>query len=236
MRLKHFLTCTIFMVPAIIGSPARSECPDLALVFAIDASSSINKQEYALQIQGYAAALASPQVQQALQAAGRVKMGVVLWGDGTMPVQIFPLRWVGSQKEAVAMGETILTAPRRMSGNTGLGRGLAEALHLLEADARCATRRVIDVSGDGKESFSPRARDRIVVSAVRDHAAALGITVNGLAISNETRDIADYYRRELITGPGAFVDEVEGFNGFADAILQKMVREITPPVLASLTP
>jgi Protein of unknown function (DUF1194) len=236
MKLLPLLRRGILIATLVAASPVRSDCPDLALVLAIDASASINKQEYALQIQGYAAALASPQVQHALWAAGRVTIGVVLWGDSSMPVQILPPRSTGTLFEAMALGEAMLTAPRRTSGNTGLGRGLAEAVRLLETTAPCALRRVIDVSGDGKESFSPRARDRIEVRVARDRAAALGITVNGLAVTNEAADIAEYYRREVITGHGAFVEEVDGFDGFAAAILRKLVREITPPVLASLTP
>lgn len=236
MKLLRLAQRGVLLALLLAASPVRSDCPDLALMLAIDASSSVNRREYALQIQGYAAALASPEVQRALRAAGRVTIGVVLWGDGSMPVQILPPRPAGTGWEAAALGEAMLSVPREISGNTGLGRGLAEAVQILEARAPCALRRVIDVSGDGKESFSPRARDRIPVRDVRERAAALGITINGLAITNEAADIADYYRREVITGPGAFVEEVGGYEDFATAILRKLVREIAPPELAVLTP
>lgn len=236
MNLSPLAKCAVLIGTLLASTPARSDCPDLALVLAIDASSSVNKQEYALQMQGYAAALASAEVQRALQAAGRVKIGVVLWGDGAMPVQVLPLRPTSKGWEAAALGEAMVTVPRRMAGNTGLGRGLAEALQLLDAGAPCAVRRVIDVSGDGKESFSPRARDRIPVGVVRERAEAMGITINGLAVTNEHGDIADYYRSQVITGPDAFVEEVRGYEDFAAAILRKLVREIAPPALAGLAP
>ena len=80
--------------------------------------------------------------------------------------------------------------------------------------------------------------------ADRDAAVAAGITINGLAIINEHPEsvfalnhvrppegLPEYYRQNVIGGPGSFMLQVEGFDSFADAITQKLVSEI-----ASLPP
>jgi hypothetical protein len=46
-------------------------------------------------------------------------------------------------------------------------------------------------------------------------AEDLGITINALAIKTEVPDLDQWYRTWLITGPGAFVMDVEGFESFA---------------------
>ncbi len=74
-----------------------------------------------------------------------------------------------------------------------------------------AERRTIDVSGDGTNNAG---RD---ITVVRDEAVAKGITINGLVIlsdrpmpwnpehTNPPGGLANYYRNNVIGGPGAFV-------------------------------
>ena len=65
----------------------------------------------------------------------------------------------------------------------------------------------------------------------RQRASALGIVINGLPIlnvTNVTDELADYYRDEVIIGPGAFTEIAEDFDDFARAFLLKLRREITP--------
>jgi hypothetical protein len=96
-------------------------------------------------------------------------------------------------------------------------------------------RRVIDVSGDGTNN-SGRP-----VGEARDAAVADGITINGLAIINERaaadggfvrqhvqppEGLPEYFRQNVIGGPGAFLIEVAGFATFTEAITQKLVNEI----------
>jgi hypothetical protein len=88
------------------------------------------------------------------------------------------------------------------------------------------------VSGDGtNKSGRP-------VSDARDEAVADGITINGLAIINEhpnpgyfahtqpPEGLPEYYRRNVIGGPGAFLMVVQDFNSFGEAIANKLVSEI----------
>ena len=62
---------------------------------------------------------------------------------------------------------------------------------------------------------------------------AQGIVINGLPILNVTNvtvDLDKYYRDEVISGPGAFVEVANDFDDFGRAFLRKLRREITPSI------
>lgn len=235
--LRKVLSLLVLFLGVIltpVEAKAQNRCADLALVLAIDGSGSIDPAEFGLQQQGYAAAFISPRVQSALTAAGIVDVGVVIWGDTEFPSQVLPLRRLITASDAEALSLEIMALSRATEGNTGIGRGVFTALDLLNAPGVCATRMLVNVSGDGIESLSPRPRTYVPLALVRQRTVELGVTINGLAIETDDMDLAKWYRDRLITGPGAFVLVVAGFDSFAEAIVQKLVREINPPQLAHL--
>ena len=61
----------------------------------------------------------------------------------------------------------------------------------------------------------------------RDEAVRAGVTINGLPILALEPDLEEYYRDNVIGGPGAFVIPTASFETFADAILKKLVIEIS---------
>jgi Protein of unknown function (DUF1194) len=236
MMIPRLLRTALCLAPFLAASAARAACVDLALALAVDASGSIDEREYTLQVAGYATALASPEVLRAIESAGRVSVTVLIWGDENHPVQIIAWREVRDADDAREIGMALLGMERRVSGNTGLGRGVEVALQELETGAPCAARRVIDVSGDGRESVMPRVRVRTALAPVRVRALDKGVTINGLAITSDDPGLGEYYRLMLIAGPGSFVEEVASFDDFAAALTRKLVREIAPPELASIAP
>src|SRR5262249_60893980 len=93
-------------------------------------------------------------------------------------------------------------------------------------------RRALGTSGDGaRKAGRP-------VSAARDAAAAVGVTINGLVIINDNPDLGysahthppgglpDYYRRNVLGGPDAFLIVVKDFASFAEALAEKLAKEI----------
>lgn len=215
-----------------LPTPSVARCADLALVLAIDASGSIGEAEFKIQLQGYAAAFRSHDVQQAIRSVGDVDVAVVLWADGEMAAQVQPFRDVSSVAAALDLADRILRIQRTVTGNTGIGRGLWTALDLIEYDRPCAHRRVVNVSGDGKESKAPRSRSQVTLAAARARAELLDVTVNALAIQSEIKDLADWYSKHLLTGSGAFVMGIADLSSFAESIERKLVREIAHPMLA----
>jgi Protein of unknown function (DUF1194) len=215
------------------SSGAAFSCADLALVLAIDSSGSINDQDFALQQAGYATALTDRRVQAALAEAGVVDVAVVFWGDEEMAPQVLPWRRIDAPADAVGVAADIARMPRRVTGDTGIGSGIWTALDLLQAGASCAARRVINVSGDGKESHGPRPRRHVPLAAARTRAAAMEVTINGLAITVGAADLEGWYRDWVITGPDAFVMTATSFDAFGEALIRKLSREIALPMMAA---
>jgi hypothetical protein len=216
-----------------VASPASAGCPDLALVLAIDASGSINAPEFNLQQAGYAAAFRSGAVQDALMAAGRVEIAVVLWGDTEMAAQVLGWQPVHTSADAHNLARQIADMPRRVTGNTGIGKGIWTALDLLSAHDGCGTRRLVNVSGDGKETLLPHPREHVPLATAQTRAIRMGVTINGLAILTDEADLARWYGAHVATGPDAFVMQVAGFDTFSDAIIAKLAREIGPQFVAA---
>ncbi|MGH6943326.1 MAG: DUF1194 domain-containing protein, partial [Geminicoccaceae bacterium] len=84
------------------------------------------------------------------------------------------------------------------------------------------------VSGDGVTN-SGRDPD-----LARDAAVLDDITINGLAIVNETPDLDRYYREHVIGGPGAFLMAAKDYQDFTEAIRQKLIKEIRGAPLSGL--
>ncbi len=91
----------------------------------------------------------------------------------------------------------------------------------LRAAPGSAHRRVIDISGDGANN-----RGRAVARA-RDEAVADGVTINGLPILNVEPWLDEHYRDQVIGGPGAFMIAIDSYDQFAEAILRKLLTEIS---------
>jgi hypothetical protein len=207
-------------------------CADLALVLAVDSSGSIDDAEHRLQTEGLAAAFSDPEVLTALDAAGTVLVAAILWGEKDKPRDILGWHPIRDRFDAARFAALIESRPRVAGGMTHLGAALDAALDLLSVPGLCTERAVINVSGDGRDTGNPPWYRGDPVGAARTRATAQDVTVNGLAILSDEPDLRDYYQREVITGPGAFVMEIRGLPDFAEAIRRKIIREVGRPLLA----
>ncbi len=207
----------------------RAEQPsvDLQLVLAVDGSASVDREEFALQMGGIAAALRDPEVLEAIARGphGRIAVAVTVWSEPDGPKDRLPWHAIEDRQSAEDYAELVEHRPRRVRpGGTGIGKAVIDAADYIEASGLDSLRKVIDLSGDGAESAF---RDwGIPTRQGRSYAMARGITVNGLAILNDEPDLRGYYDRHLIGGPGAFVMAVETYYDFAEAMTRKLIREI----------
>jgi len=112
-------------------------------------------------------------------------------------------------------------APRVYSDWTSISEALEFSAPLFASSGFEATRRVIDVSGDGVNNAGRP------ISDARDEVVAQGIVINGLPILSEYESLDDYYRDRVIGGTGAFVEVVKDYSSFSAAVLAKLVREIS---------
>lgn len=227
-----FVACGLACVAGAGGAVAQTDPPrvDVALVLSVDASGSIDPDEFQLQKEGIAQAVAAPEVQAAIQSGshGRIAIAYVEWGSPGGARTMVDWMLVGGAEDAAAFGGAVLAAPRSPQSYNAIGDAIDLAVTLIRADGAAAERAVIDVSGDGPDLRSVRP-----AAVARAEAVAAGITINALVI-DEGRTVggpggeplAEYYAREIIGGPGAFVQVARGYPAFAGAILSKLVREV----------
>lgn len=213
------------------GSEAAARPVDLELVLAIDISGSIDVDEFVLQRNGYAAALLDPEVVAAIEALpGGLALSALIWSGRLQQAVVIDWRQIRTGADAARAAADMASMDRSLLGETALGEALAFALRQLDRSPFRPRRRTIDISGDGRTNTGPEP------DGLRDFAVTQGITINALAIVDEQQDLAAYYERHLIGGPGAFVMSVAEFADFAAAIREKLLLEIRGGPVASKEP
>ncbi len=191
----------------------------------MDASGSVDQQEFALQMGGIAAAFRDPAVREAIRSGPkkRIAVNVTVWAQHEVPKDSTGWSILATDADMERFAALVSTFPRRVNGGTGMGSGLAAALHALEQAKLEAPREIVDISGDGAES---PARDYVVMMPqARQMATAMGVVVNGLAILGET-GVDQWYRRNVLVGQGSFLIVANDYDDFAEAIRRKLLREI----------
>jgi hypothetical protein len=205
------------------GGRALAAEVDLLLVLAVDASSSVTPERFAVQRRGYSDAFRSPLLHAAIGSgpAGAVAVTMFQWTGPELQAEVAGWTRLASAADAVAFAGLVEGTPRRLdSGGTSISGAIDHGRLLLGRAPFRGARRVIDVSGDGTNNRGRMARE------ARDEAVAAGVTVNGLPVLSLEWDLEGFYRDEVIGGPGAFLVPVGTFEGFAQAVLRKLVTEI----------
>jgi len=231
---KLLLWAALAAVAWSSGAAAAPAAPvDLVLVIAADTSQSIDDREAALERQGVAVAFRSPEVLRAISsgALGRIAVLYMDWSGGPNNRIIVNWRTIGDKPSADAFADALLKAPRTYGQGTSIGDAMEMGAALIAASGFEATRRVIDIAGDG-----PTNRGR-PVAEVRDEMVARGIVINGLPIVTDEYGTGEwgayygaldqYYLHCVIGGQGSFIQPAKGFQEFAAAMRHKLVLEIS---------
>jgi hypothetical protein len=210
-----------------MAAPDPSQKVDLALVLAVDCSSSVEADEFRTQMEGIAAALRHPAVHDAI-AAGRhhsIALTLVLWSGAQSQSVAVPWQLLASPADLDATAAEIAAARREwQAGGTALAIAIDYAADLLAKLPFLATRRVIDVSGDGIDNVTG------MTEAARDRAVLQGITINGLPIAKGSQLLPVYYKTRVIGGRDSFVEPAADVAAFEGTILRKLLREIGHPI------
>jgi len=195
---------------------------DVALVLAVDSSGSISEQRLTMQIQGYLDALRHPLFIDAVRGGrhGRIGLTFVEWTDARRQDQIVGWRVIHDLETAQAFAKSVHDALRPLPGWTSISSAIDFSVGLLMNSGYMATRRVIDISGDGANN------DGRPVTEARDAAVAAGVTINGLPIVEVEPDLEAYYRENVIGGPDSFVVVARDSGNFGEAILRKLLVEV----------
>lgn len=205
---------------------------DLELVLAVDVSRSIDDEEFRLQRQGYADAFNHPSVINAILSNPKRKIAVIFieWANVEFQRVIIPWTVIGDAESSRGFAAEILSRPRSILGWTSISGAIDFSMQQFDRNPHRGTRRVIDISGDGVNNSGRAARE------ARDDALKRGVTINGLVIMNDNPNpgfvvqrqppLDEFYRNEVIGGPGAFMMAIQDFSSFAYAIVNKLVKEI----------
>jgi hypothetical protein len=230
------LALLALLIPSGADAQARSFANvaptnvDVALVLAVDASQSMDQDEQALQRDGYVGALTSEEVLTAISYGRHRRIAVAYfeWGSLDQQVLIAPWTIIDGPEAAKAFTSRIAAAPLVNLQRTSISAAMTFAGELFTRSGVNATRKVVDISGDGPNNQG------LVVSEARDALIQQGVTINGLPIVvkdaaldwNPIPQLDRYYEDCVIGGEGSFSIPVKGMTNFGTALKMKLVLEI----------
>ena len=218
-------------VPPAVAADVRV---DMELVLAVDASPSIDISEYFLQRRGYVAAFRDPKLVDVIRSGrtGRIAVIYFEWAGPISQHIIVPWTVIDGAESAARFASALEVARTESKLGTSLSGALAFASGLFVNNGFDGRRRVIDVSGNGRNNFGPQ------ILPVRDAVVAAGITINGLPIMSDPTEVGldDYYRACVVGGPGAFLVKVESEDDLETAIRHKLVAEIAARPMPAAAP
>ncbi|MEP5151703.1 DUF1194 domain-containing protein [Planktotalea sp.] len=202
----------------------------IALLLAVDVSSSVSDAEYTLQQKGLARALISEDVMHAIleTQAGHVAFSMFEWSGRYQQNIVVDWTIFDSQEDVFAVAQQIANSKRQyFEFPTAMGFSLGYGAGLLKQAPPC-DRRVMDVSGDGinNDGFGPQTAYR--------HFPFQDVTVNGLVISESDPNVQLFYQTEVLKGRQAFLEIANGFEDFERAMTRKLTRELEGLILSSI--
>ncbi len=205
------------------AGPSRAQGLDLQLVLAVDSSASVTWDEFNLQMEGLATAFENAEIQKIIHdgANGAIAVSMIEWSGFSQQRTTIPWMIIDSEASARRLAALIRETPRFFErGGTSISGAISYGLQQIAGAPFSAVRRVIDISGDGRNSSGPDP------GGPRAMAQAAGVVINGLAIVNEEPDLREYFERSVISGPGAFAVSAADYNAYRKAIRDKLAREV----------
>jgi hypothetical protein len=203
---------------------------DLKLVLAVDASGSINTEEFTLEREGTADAFADPEAIKAIQSGALGRIAVTMFDFSSPEYGKVVIDWqiVKDKASAEAFAALVREARRSPGRRTSVSNALELGSLLIESSAGeiHATRNVIDVSGDGPNN------DGNPMQEAHDKVISKGIVVNGLPVMDDNAngyypDLDKYYAGCVVGGRGAFVIVVRKYSDFMAAMRHKLILEVS---------
>lgn len=218
---------------AIANSAETEPQVDLELVLAVDVSNSMDRTELELQRRGYVAALQHDEVVRAIRWGAHRRIAVVFleWAGANQQRVLVPWTLIHNRPSADRFASQVANAPVTTGAGTSISGALAASGNLLKNGPFRAMRQIIDISGDGTNNVGPP------VAEIRTRLIAGGVTINSLPVVLIRRDtdqfghfsseyLSRYFENCVIGGTGAFLAKTTTPENIAQALLEKLVREI----------
>jgi hypothetical protein len=219
--------------PALIAarSARADEEVDVELVLAVDVSRSVDAEEMEMQMAGYAAAFRDPRLAEGIAGGplGAIAVTLFVWSDWNIQHTLVPWMRLDGAASCARFAAALDGASRETYLYTSISGAIGYASRQF-GTRYSGLRRVVDVSGDGVNNSGPP------LAGAREAALEQGIVLNGLAVLDKTPQpsallaglppVDEYYRDQVVGGPGAFLMVAEGYDAFAGAVRRKIIREI----------
>ena len=212
---------------------AAQQQVDVKLVLAMDVSGSIDNDELQLEREGTADAFLDPDVIKAIQNGSVGRIAVTMIDFSMPPYNKIVVDWhiIRDRASAANFAEIVRKTPRSLGHRTSISSAIELGSLLLESSDKdiTATRKVIDVSGDGANNAGSH------MTPVHDKAVANGIIINGLPVMDQQAngyfpDLDKYYAACVAGGRGSFVVVVRNYKDYSLGMRRKLVLEISQGV------
>jgi hypothetical protein len=212
---------------------AEGTATDANIVTGLDISYSIAPDDMRLEIEGMARAIRSPEVLAAIRKGrhGRVGFAVFAWHHDRFPV-IVPWTVIASEADSLAVaGEIearlevdVETEARRNQAYyigrlTNVSQAIDHAGEMISMAPYATDRAIVNIIGNGEDNVGEDA------GPARERIIAMGGTVNGVVLGDDPV-VLDYYRRQVIGGPGAFVISTDEAATLVEALTRKFLHDI----------
>jgi outer membrane autotransporter protein len=224
--IGHVHLCCLFAWVGAVSlaasvATAQTTPVDVELSLGIDVSGSVSETEFDLMRDGYTNAFNNAAVLNAIQSGpiGGIAVNVIFFESNAFVGSGLDFALVNdaaSRDAFVTAFDAIANKPD--SGGTAPSTAINLGISEINSNAFSGARKVIDISGDGTGSDP-------ATETARDNAASNGITINGIAIESES--VRQWFEDHMITGSGSFASFADSFEDFEQAILDKLLIEIT---------
>ena len=228
--MKYVLVFVGLLLPISAAAQNVSGSPtDLNMVVAFDRSESISPDEVEMQIEGLIFGLTHPNFLSAV-ASGyhrRIGLSVIKWSSFLRYETLMPWRIIRNRSDALSIAKVLRAGLKLAStpngSQTDIAQGIELATRLLDDVPYSGSRQVINIVADGGSNIGR------IPSVDRDKAVQKGITINALIFAQGTaiRILRNYFEREVIGGPSAFVHHARTPDDFPLAMLRKMTLELS---------
>lgn len=221
---------------AVLLPPPPVLVTDINMVVALDRSESVGFEDRTRQVESLAAALTDPRFVAAVKAGwhGRLGIAVMTWSSFERTHVVVPWTAIGGKDDSDRIVATMreyeaVGADAEHKPQTDISLALSVGLRMLEEAPFQATKRIINVIGDGIDNFGGDA------FIDRDIALEQDITINGLVHARGAAIpiVVRFFETQVIGGPYAFVVSAPTPESFTNAMLRKMLMEIANATLSS---
>jgi hypothetical protein len=206
---------------------------DANIVTGLDISDSVDSDNMRLEIEGMARAIHSPEVLAAIQSGqtGRIGFAVFAWHHNQFP-KVVSWSLIASEADAIVVAREIearlhvnveLEAREKeafyIGRLTDVSQAIDHAAEMLATAPFTTEHNIANIVGNGDDNVGEDAR------FARDRMVEMGAIVNGVVLGGDP-SVLDYYRRQVVGGPGAFLMSADDAPTLVDVMRRKLVHDI----------